>query len=139
MNKYELNNYKRISKKAAERAYYDGVTIILTPYKMNPENEFFNLNAAININNCDTFENAVNAFTFYNCNNETGKYPAYYIKRFNAYERAAHEFVEALKAFTPEQLENFESYLSQHFPVWIAQYANTPAGIVEEFKMFASM
>ena len=60
MTKLVFNGYKRISKKAAEKLYNDGFNTTLARNK--------------------EFETVVNAFTFYNCNNETGRYPAYYVK-----------------------------------------------------------
>ncbi len=53
----------------------------------------------------------------------------------------AHDFVEAIKmlATKPENLENFENYLSHHFHEWLEKYANTPDDIVFELKEFAKM
>ena len=39
----------------------------------------------------------------------------------------------------PEVLENFENYLDQHFDVWFEKYANTPEGLVSEFKQFSEI
>ena len=38
-----------------------------------------------------------------------------------------------------EKLNNFTSYLTAHFPVWMNKYANTPEGLANEFKEFANM
>ena len=56
-------------------------------------------------------------------------------------EKLAQEFVEAIKTFLekPENLDNFELYLSHHFDVWLEKYANTPENLVSEFKQFAEM
>ena len=56
-------------------------------------------------------------------------------------ERLAHELIEAIKtmAAKPENLDNFESYLSHHFDVWMENYANTPENLVSEVKQFAEM
>ena len=56
-------------------------------------------------------------------------------------EKLAQEFVEAIKTFSekPENLDNFELYLSHHFDVWLEKYANTPENLVSEFKQFAEM
>ena len=57
------------------------------------------------------------------------------------YEKQAAEFCEAIctLANNTENLENLESYLSQHFSEWISKWANTPEKLVAEMKMFAEM
>lgn len=57
------------------------------------------------------------------------------------YEKAAREFVTAIKEIANKEtnLENFESYLSNHFVAWMDKFANTPDGIVSELKQFAGM
>ncbi len=42
-------------------------------------------------------------------------------------------------AENPGVLENFENYLDQHFDVWFEKYANTPEGLVSEFKQFSEI
>ena len=56
-------------------------------------------------------------------------------------EKQAAEFCEAIctLANNTENLENLESYLSQHFSEWISKWANTPEKLVAEMKMFAEM
>lgn len=56
-------------------------------------------------------------------------------------ENAARVFIQAIKTIAekPENLDNLESYLSYHFPVWLEKYANTPEGIAAEMKNFAEM
>ena len=94
MTKLVFNGYKRISKKAAEKLYNAGQIIRICSVKISPVNVWnffadcqrdslteissdgFNTTLARN----KEFETVVNAFTFYNCNNETGRYPAYYVK-----------------------------------------------------------
>ena len=57
------------------------------------------------------------------------------------YEEQATQFCEAIRALAnkPENLENLESYLSQHFSEWISKWANSPASLAEEMKEFAEM
>ena len=57
------------------------------------------------------------------------------------YKEQAAEFCEAIctLANNTENLENLESYLSQHFSEWISKWANTPEKLVAEMKMFAEM
>ena len=56
-------------------------------------------------------------------------------------ERLAQELVKAIRTFAekPDNLENFENYLSHHFDVWYEKYANAPENLVGEFKRFAEM
>ena len=46
-------------------------------------------------------------------------------------KQAAADFVEAIKliATKPDNLDNLESYLSQHFSEWISKWANSPASL----------
>ena len=56
-------------------------------------------------------------------------------------EKAAAVFVEAIKTIStkPANLDNLESYLSYHFPVWLKRWANTPEAIAAEMREFANM
>lgn len=53
----------------------------------------------------------------------------------------AEIFINAIKTIASKSanLENLESYLSNHFDKWIKQYANTPEGLANEMKAFAEM
>lgn len=55
------------------------------------------------------------------------------------YADLANIMTESIKelAADPERLENFNSYLSHHFPDWIDKYAGTPVGLAHEFAKFA--
>ena len=57
------------------------------------------------------------------------------------YEEQAAQFCEAIRALAnkPENLENLENYLSQHFSEWISKWANSPVSLAEEMKEFAEM
>ncbi len=94
MKDITFNGYKRISKPAARKIYNDGGVIRLVPCNIRPVNywdyyadaqkdqftqvDYDGFNATVARNK--EFETVVNAFTYYNCNSETGKYPAFYIK-----------------------------------------------------------
>lgn len=56
-------------------------------------------------------------------------------------EYYAEQFIKAIQtiAAKPENLDNFETYLSHHFPEWLEKFANTPEGITSEMKSFAEM
>ena len=57
------------------------------------------------------------------------------------HEQTAKQFCEALQTIAgkPENLENFELYLSMHFSEWLEKFANTPERITAELKEFANM
>lgn len=94
MNKININGFTRISKRTAEKLYDNGETIRICACKLSPVNMFgmyadtnnrdftaisgdgFNTTIARNRD----FETVVNAFQYYNCNHETGYYPAFYTK-----------------------------------------------------------
>lgn len=56
-------------------------------------------------------------------------------------EKLATQLCEAIKtlAAKPANLENFECYLSHHFPEWLNRWASTPADLVSEMRSFAEM
>jgi hypothetical protein len=59
----------------------------------------------------------------------------------NQFATEAEIMKNAILAFAEdrEALENFESYLSYHFDVWMKKYACTPCGLCTEFNNFAQM
>lgn len=73
--------YTRITKAAAKKVYLSGDNIALCPVNLRPGSPY-NFEIVINIsNNTDgrSFDDILNAFTFYNCNlSETGRYTAFY-------------------------------------------------------------
>lgn len=58
-----------------------------------------------------------------------------------SYEQEAHIFIEAIQTIAnkPANIANLENYLSIHFPAWLARWANTPADMAEELRLFAEM
>lgn len=94
MNKIQIDGYTRITKKEAARRYNAGEVIRLTACKLSPVSPLGcysdsqkDHNATVSGDGFNTtvarnreFETVVNAFTYYNCTNETGKYPAYWKK-----------------------------------------------------------
>ena len=84
MNKYDFRTVERISKIKAAELYNNGFDVLFIPCKLNPENNFYNLGIWQNQfldGQYNSFEKLLNAFEYYNCTNETGKYTAFYIKR----------------------------------------------------------
>ena len=81
MNKYETKNLIRVNKKVARKLYDLGFNVWLCPCKANPESPWW-LMSIFNKNRYDyTFDEIVAKYTWYNCNNEVGKYVAYYVDR----------------------------------------------------------
>ena len=73
---------KRIPKNKARKAYNSGLDVLFIPVNCNPTNNYWNLRIWENKSldgQYTTFEALCNAFEAYNCNNETGKYIAFYI------------------------------------------------------------
>lgn len=53
----------------------------------------------------------------------------------------AKVFIEAIKTIAgkPENIDNLECYLRNHFDEWLEKYADTPEGLAYEMKNFAEM
>lgn len=84
MKKYHFQNLTRINKTEAKRRYNDGENIFFIPCNLNPENNFYNLGIWENKylwGQYEDFETLYGWYTFCNCNNETGKYIAFYIRK----------------------------------------------------------
>ena len=93
MKKYTFYNdgymFIRINKKEARKAYKNNLKVFATPCNMapfNPWNPAFLLYRKYreqfildDIGAENDFNNMVNSLEYYNCNNETGKYTAFYI------------------------------------------------------------
>ena len=81
MINYSSEKMKRVNRRTAERLYNSGVAVGLCPCKMDPENPYFNMLAWVNnsIESDKSFESLCNAFSWYNCNAETGRYIAFYV------------------------------------------------------------
>lgn len=88
MNKYSITNektgvvYKRITKKEARKLFDSGNALVVIPCKLAPFTPW-HMECIIDGFNKEsedrTFDRIINAFIFYNCNYETGYYPAFYI------------------------------------------------------------
>ena len=59
----------------------------------------------------------------------------------NNNERLAHAFIEAIKAMAekPDNMDNFECYLSHHFDAWMEKFAYDPENLTSEVRCFAEM
>lgn len=75
--------FTRISKSAARKLFNERKEFYICPVKFRPEFSVRVMPGGSGVPmgapRWDSFEAYVNAFSFYNCSNETGRYPAYYI------------------------------------------------------------
>jgi hypothetical protein len=71
-------NMLQINKNKAERLFNQGITVYLIPCKVRVNNIWINL-CPINKDN-ETFNNAINSYSYYNCISELGLYPHYFIE-----------------------------------------------------------
>lgn len=81
MKKIEIAGFSRIGKAAARKMYNAGQIVYFCAVNMRPGAPW-NPEIAQQINPADpeTFEQRVNAFEYYNCSSETGRYTAFYVK-----------------------------------------------------------
>ena len=69
---------KKINKTVARKMWNEGKGFWITACNLRPECGLLIDPLRIASEFDGDFDKMVNAFTFYNCTNETGKYPAYY-------------------------------------------------------------
>lgn len=80
MRQINVGEFVRISKYEAKRRYNAGEAIRICACNMDPENMWgCYYDVCLEVDR--KFEAVVNEFQYYNCNNETGRYPAYYVKK----------------------------------------------------------
>jgi hypothetical protein len=79
MKQININDYKRITKRTAERLYEAGHPVLFCPVKLIPGG-VWNNGCIITQKEGRTFKQELNAFEYYNCSNATGNYTAFYVK-----------------------------------------------------------
>ena len=92
MRRYVIDGWVRIDKRRARKLYDQGRPVLLCRVNMRPfgpwRMEYMAQKGtyAPIVNDWETvvprskFDDVVNSFTYYNCNAETGRFPAYYVK-----------------------------------------------------------
>ena len=71
--------WERITRKKAQAAYNNGATVLFCPVNLRPGTPW-HVGAAIEKDRTgESFEIMVNAFEYYNCNSEDGRYSAFYV------------------------------------------------------------
>ena len=87
MKDYKFDGLKRINKTVARKMYNEGKDVLFIPCNCNPNRDVWGLSIWENKDNWgqfpdfDAFDTLVLTYISYNCNNELGKYPAFYIKK----------------------------------------------------------
>lgn len=83
MNRSSFTNggktWARVTKKQALAAYKSGLTVLLCPVKMRPFTPW-RLETYVEKKSGCEFSASVSGFEYYNCNSETGRYTAFYVK-----------------------------------------------------------
>jgi len=80
MRHMQFGKYSRVDKRIARKLYNEGKDVFLVPRNMRPDN-CWGLGMPINKSNWNTvgtFDTMVAEYAWYNCNNETGRYVAFY-------------------------------------------------------------
>ena len=75
----EVTIMKKMNKAQARKAWNNGKSFWITACNMKPECGLLIDLMRIAAEFSGDFDKMVNAFIYYNCNNECGRYPAYYI------------------------------------------------------------
>ena len=80
MNQIKIDNYTRISKQAARARHNAGQPCYAIPCKLHPEN-MWQRPAPVPVYEPQgaTFDEWLNAFEYYNCDAERGRYTAFYV------------------------------------------------------------
>ena len=72
---------KQINKATARELYKEGKPFIIVPCNMRPDGMFaIKMRPWLGYTDNISFDNFYNEFCYYNCNNETGRYPRFYVE-----------------------------------------------------------
>jgi hypothetical protein len=75
---YKNDVFIRVNKTKAKNIFNSSCAVLLLPSNIRPNNMWIGFHR---LNNQDDFEKQVSNYIYYNCNEETGLYPKYYIKK----------------------------------------------------------
>ncbi len=83
MNKYTFRDnqgktWKRVSKRAAQKAYDAGQKVHLCPSKLSPFGPW-NIGITVSNETGHTFNDITEEFRWYNCSRTTGQYVMFYL------------------------------------------------------------
>ena len=88
MNRINIGGYNRISKARARAMYNQNKDIYICPVKLSPVSTWqgaTRINKELIDEYNRSFENVINHFWYYYCNNETGNYLAFYEREEGTY------------------------------------------------------
>ena len=77
---YNGKNYKRVAKKTAYNNFKNNKTILVLPVNVRFDNMWVQPTAISKSSIDETFDSFINSYSYYNCDNELGEYPKYYIE-----------------------------------------------------------
>ena len=90
--------YKRIDKKTARKAFDANLKVVLTPCNMNPHSFACAWYETCKTAETPDFDKMVNAFEYYNCFAEVGRYASFFIpirkNDFDGMEEYDYSFLE---------------------------------------------
>jgi len=72
--------WNRINKTSARRLFNAGRDILFNPCNMPVRRDFYCVHVIASKKDRPDFDSVCNAFEYYNCNGETGRYAAFYVK-----------------------------------------------------------
>ena len=75
-----MKQMKKITKVAARKLYNEGKEFWITSCNMRPETGILIGSTSFERMADIPFDTMVDSFTYYNCDNERGRYPAYYVE-----------------------------------------------------------
>lgn len=111
MRQIKTANWIRVDKTTARTLYKTGryARVHFCPVNLNPESPWELLwNPP---NNDIPFDQLVNEYSYYNCDNERGRYPAFYVPRewWQLVQRLAHEWNPEYGEAIAKELEAWEA------------------------------
>ncbi len=80
MNKIITEHYERITRRKAETIFNNGGIVYALACRLHPENMWC-APCEVDPNTETSLSGFENAYIYYNCNSETGRKVAYYLKR----------------------------------------------------------
>lgn len=75
-----MKQMKQITKVTARKLYNEGKEFWITACNMRPQTGILIGSTSFERLADIPFDTMVNSFTYYNCDNERGRYPAYYVE-----------------------------------------------------------
>ena len=76
----DSKTYVRVAKPRAKKLFNTGKPLYLLPCMASPHSPW-NQFALVDNMQARTFDQQVNAFEYYNCNSQMGKFAAYYVEK----------------------------------------------------------